>query len=313
MDPIIEPIPKELLEKELTPDKFVRKTNYGNNKIYAFTHHNAPNLTREVGRLRELTFRLAGGGTGKSIDLDKFDMQEEPYHQLIVWSPEERLILGGYRYIVCNKAQRDEEGVLQLATYRLFNFSEKFVQEYLPYTVELGRSFVHPDYQSSKQTRKGIFALDNLWDGLGALVVEHPETKFFFGKVTMYPHFNKEARNMILYFLQKQFADDEDLMKLIDPMELGIDYEAYDKLFTGSTYEENKKILRQNVRQLGENIPPLINAYMNLSPTMKTFGTSYNKYFGGVEETAIMIKIEDIYPSKIERHVKSYIKEKKTR
>ena len=313
MDPIIEPIPTELLEKELTPDKFVRKTNYGNNEIYAFTYHNAPNLTKEVGRLRELTFRLAGGGTGKSIDLDKFDMQEEPYYQLIVWSPEERIVLGGYRYIVCNKAKRDEDGVLQLATYRLFHFSDKFIQEYLPYTIELGRSFVHPDYQSSSSTRKGIFALDNLWDGLGALVVEYPETRYFFGKVTMYPHFNTEARNMILYFLQKQFSDDENLMELIEPMELGIDYKAYDELFTGSTYDENKKILSQNVRKLGENIPPLINAYMNLSPSMKTFGTSFNKYFGGVEETAIMIKIEDIYPSKIERHVNSYIQEKKSR
>lgn len=311
MEQIVAPIPVELLEKELTPDKFVRKTNYGENEIYSFTYHNAPNLTREVGRIRELTFRSAGGGTSKSIDLDKFDMQEEPYHQLIVWSPEEKIILGGYRYIVCNKARTDEDGVLQLATYRLFNFSEKFINEYLPYTIELGRSFVHPDYQSSKSSRKGIFALDNLWDGLGALVVDHPETKYFFGKVTMYPHFNTEARNMILYFLQKQFADDENLMTLIEPMELGIDYEAYDKLFTGIDFKENWRILNQNVRQLGENIPPLINAYMNLSPTMRTFGTSYNKYFGGVEETAIMINIQDIYPTKIERHVDSYIEEKK--
>ncbi len=311
MEQIIAPIPTEVLEQELTPDKFVRKTNYGDNEIYAFTYHNAPNLTKEVGRIRELTFRTAGGGTGKSFDLDKFDTQKEPYYQLIVWSPEERVILGGYRYIVCNKARKDENGVLQLATYRLFHFSEKFIKDYLPYTIELGRSFVHPEYQSSSSSRKGIFALDNLWDGLGALVVDHPEIKYFFGKVTMYPHFNTEARNMILYFLQKKFKDEEGLMELIEPMELGIDYEAYDKIFTGETYEENRRILNHHVRQLGENIPPLINAYMNLSPSMKTFGTSYNKYFGGVEETAIMIKIEDIYSSKIERHVDTYLEQKK--
>lgn len=310
MEPIITPLPVDILEKELTPDKFVRKTNYGDNEIYAFTYHTAPNLTKEVGRLRELTFRMAGGGTGKSCDLDKFDKQEEPYYQLIVWSPEERIILGGYRFIVCNKAIKDEDGNLQLATYRLFRFSDTFIKNYLPYTIELGRSFVHPDYQSSKSTRKGIFALDNLWDGLGALVVEYPETKYFFGKVTMYPHFNKEARNLILYFLQTRFTDEENLMELIEPMELGINYKTYEKIFTGKTYEENRKILNQQVRQLGENIPPLINAYMSLSPTMKTFGTSYNKYFGGVEETAIMIKIGDIYPSKIERHVNTYIQQK---
>lgn len=311
MEQIIAPIPIELLEKELTPDKFLRTTNYGNNEIYVFTHHNAPNLTREVGRIRELTFRQAGGGTGNSIDLDKFDIQDEPYQQLVVWSPEQRMVLGGYRFIACKNARKDENGDLQLATYRLFRFSEKFINEYLPYNIELGRSFVHPEYQSSKSSRKGIFALDNLWDGLGALVVEYPETKYFFGKVTMYPHFQKDARNMILYFLQKEFADTHNLMKLIEPMQLGIDYKTYDKIFIGENYEENRRILNQQVRALGENIPPLINAYMNLSPTMQTFGTSFNKYFGGVEETAIMITIKDIYRSKIERHVDSYIKQKK--
>ncbi|MFO7863373.1 MAG: GNAT family N-acetyltransferase [Salinivirgaceae bacterium] len=310
MEQIIAPIPVELLESELTSDKFVRKTNYGDHEIYAFNYHNAPNLTKEVGRLRELTFRSAGGGTGKSIDLDKFDMQEVPYQQLIVWSPADKAILGGYRYIACKNATVDDDGALQLATYRLFHFSEQFINEFLPYTIELGRSFVHPEYQSSKSSRKGIFALDNLWDGLGALVVEYPDVKYFFGKVTMYPHFNTEARNLILYFLQKQFADDHHLMELIEPMELGMDYEKYDELFTGKDYDENRRILNQNVRKLGENIPPLINAYMNLSPSMKTFGTSFNKYFGGVEETAIMITIDDIYPSKIERHVNSYKKQK---
>lgn len=310
MEQIIAPIPIELLEKELTPDKFLRTTNYGKNEIYVFTHHNAPNLTKEVGRIRELTFRQAGGGTGKAIDLDIFDTQEAPYQQLIVWSPETKIVLGGYRYIVCKDARKDSNGVLQLATYRLFRFSDHFINDYLPYTIELGRSFVHPEYQSSKLSRKGIFALDNLWDGLGALVVKHPEIKYFFGKVTMYPHFQKDARNMILYFLQKEFADDHNLMELIEPMHLGIDYDAYDKLFSGENYEENRRILNQQVRQLGENIPPLINAYMNLSPSMHTFGTSYNKYFGGVEETAIMVTIKDIYRSKIERHVDSYLKQK---
>ena len=306
MEEIIKPIPVDLLKRELTKDKFLRKTNYGNKEIYCFSYHDSPYLTKEVGRLRELTFRQAGGGTGKSIDIDKFDTQEVPYKQLIVWSPEEKLILGGYRFIVCSDAKEDSDGNLQLATYRLFNFSDKFKSDYLPYTIELGRSFVNPEYQSTKSTRKGIFALDNLWDGLGALVVKYPAVKYFFGKVTMYPHFNKEARNLILYFLQTQFKG-EDLMKLIEPMVLDIDYDKLDNLFIGKTYKENSRILNQNVRKFGENIPPLINAYMNLSSSMQTFGTSLNKHFGGVEETAIMIKISDIYKSKIDRHIKTYL------
>ncbi len=310
MEKLIDPIPVNILEKELTPDKFIRPTNFGNNEIYIFNHHNAPYLTLEVGRLRELTFRAAGGGTGKSCDLDQFDLQDIPYNQLIVWSPEEKMIIGGYRYLIGRKATLDALGNIRMATYKLFNFSDKFIKEFLPFTIELGRSFVHPEFQSIQSSRKSIFALDNLWDGLGAIVVENPEMKYFFGKVTMYPKYNREARNMLLYFLQKHFPDPDNLLTLIDPLELNIDYESYDKLFTGKEYNENKKVLNNEMRKLGTIIPPLINAYMNLSPTMRTFGTSLNREFGNVEETAILITIRDIYPSKIDRHVNSYLKYK---
>ena len=310
MEKLIDPIPAHVIESELTPDKFVRKTNYGGNEIYIFNHHNAPYVTLEVGRLRELAFRKAGGGTGKSCDLDKFDLQDVPYDQLIVWSPTERMILGGYRYLVGKKATLDALGNIRMATYKLFSFSDKFIKEYLPYTIELGRSFVHPEFQSSNSVRKSIFALDNLWDGLGAIVVENPDMHYFFGKVTMYTHYDKEARDLLLYFLQKHFPDNDSLLQLNDPLPLYIDYDRFDKLFPSSDYTTNKKILNSEIRKYGENVPPLINAYMNLSPSMRTFGTSINHDFGDVEETAILIDIRDIYKSKIDRHVKTYLKDK---
>ncbi|HPW65740.1 MAG TPA: GNAT family N-acyltransferase [Salinivirgaceae bacterium] len=308
MEKLIDPIPVHVIESELTPDKFVRKTNYGNNDIYIFNHHNAPYLTLEVGRLRELTFRKAGGGTGKSCDLDNFDLQDVPYNQLIVWSPEDKVIVGGYRFLIGRKASIDELGNIRLATYKLFNFSDKFIKEYLPYTVELGRSFVHPEYQSGQSSRKSIFALDNLWDGLGAIVVENPDMHYFFGKVTMYTHYNQEARNILLYFIKKHFPDPDNLLTLIEPLELNFNVPKLEKLFPHDDYSENKKILNSELRKLGENVPPLINAYMNLSPTMRTFGTSVNHEFGDVEETAILIDIRDIYKSKIDRHINTYRK-----
>lgn len=94
-----------------------------------------------------------------------------------------------------------------LATSHLFNFSEKFNKEFLPYTVELGRSFVTLEYQSTRAGAKGLFVLDNLWDGLGALSVVDPSLQYYFGKVTMYNTYNTEARNMILYFLGMHFPD----------------------------------------------------------------------------------------------------------
>lgn len=307
MKPIIPPVAKEILEKELTENKFVRKTNYNDNEIYSITYHDSPNLMREIGRLRELTFRAAGGGTGKELDIDDYDIADNPYRQLIVWCPKEKEILGGYRYIVCKDTPTDNGGNIILATSRLFKFSKTFIKDYLPYVIELGRSFVQPIYQSSKSGKKGLFALDNLWNGLGALVVNNPNAKYFFGKVTMFRSFNQRARNMILYFLEKHFSDKDNLIRPHNPLKININKELKN-IFTGRTYSEDYKILSQNVRALGENIPPLINAYMSISPTMKTFGTVLNESFGNVEETCIMVTIDDIYNTKMERHILTYMK-----
>lgn len=277
MKDIIKPLPRNEIYAELTPDKLLRKTNKGGNEIYVLTHHDSPAVMHEIGRLREITFRDAGGGTGEETDIDIYDTAELPYKQLIVWDPDAREILGGYRYILCAEAPKDEHGHVQLATSHLFDFSQKFIDEYLPYSLELGRSFVQPAYQSSKAGAKALFALDNLWDGLGALTVDHPEIKYFFGKVTMYTHFHNDARNLIQFFFKKYFRDKENIVYPKEPVEFDMDIEAMEKLFCGENYKEDYKILLQSVRQYGENVPPLINAYMNLSPSMKTFGTSVNR------------------------------------
>lgn len=303
MKEVIPPVDKELLQEELTKDKFVRDTNYGSNKIYNITYHDSPNVMREIGRLREVTFRYAGGGTGKEIDIDAYDMDDKPYQQLVVWDPEENEILGGYRYFFLRDAPKDNTGKIKLATSRLFSFSDRFINEFLPHTIELGRSFVQPKYQATDASRTGIFALDNLWDGLGALITNFPETKYFFGKVTMYPRYNRNARNLLLYFLDKYFADKENLLKPHSPLKYIINKEEFEQIFSGASYQEDYRILSQKVREYGENIPPLINSYMSLSPTMMVFGTAINENFGDVEETAIMIRIDDIYEIKKARHI----------
>ena len=311
MKDIITPVPKATLIAELTPDKLMRKTNKADNEIYIITHQDSPNVMREIGRVREITFRDAGGGMGEDVDIDEYDTCEDPYKQLIVWDPQALEIIGGYRYILC-KDVPVKNGVVQLATTHLFNFSEKFITEYLPYTLELGRSFVQPHYQSSKAGAKALFALDNLWDGLGALIVDHPEIKYFFGKVTMYTHFHTKARNLIMYFFMKYFNDKENLVTPIRPLDLGINMTEMKKVFDGGSYKEDYKILSQKVREFGENIPPLINSYMNLSPSMKTFGTVINDHFGDVEETAIILTISDIYEAKTDRHIETYLRTKET-
>ncbi len=308
MQPVIYPVEKKKLLAELTEEHFMRKTNKAGNEIYTFDAFSAPNLMQEVGRIRELTFRSAGGGTGKEIDIDEFDIDRQtPYQQLIVWDPKEQEIIGGYRYILCDHLALNAAGEPNLATTELFRFSERFKNDYLPKMIELGRSFVHPMYQSTRMGRKSVFALDNLWDGLGALTVDHPEIEYFFGKVTMYTSFNIQARNMLLYFINKYFKDREKLVEPIHPLDIQIDEAQMRRIFTGNSYEEDYKILSHYVRELGENIPPLVNAYMSLSPSMKMFGTAINPGFGGVEESAILIKIADVYEAKKKRHIATYI------
>ena len=310
MKEIIPPVARELLEAELTADKFQRKTNKADNEIYILSHHDSPNLMREIGRLRELTFRSAGGGIGEEVDIDKYDTSDEHYYnQLIVWDPSRREILGGYRYIHCAGVPRDETGEVPLATSHLFHFSDEFIDDYLPYVIELGRSFVQPDYQSSKAGAKALFALDILWDGLGALVIDHPDIKYYFGKVTMYPQYNQHARNLILYFFGKYFPDPDKLVRPKIPMPYSADLAYLEDLFSGKGYDEAYKILSAEVRKFGENIPPLINAYMTLTPSMKTFGTVISDEFGDVEETGILLSIDDMYDTKIDRHISTYLEE----
>ncbi len=307
METIIPKVNNELLTQELTKDKLLRKTNNGNNEIYIITNNDSPHVMREIGRLREITFRDAKGGTGKSIDIDDYDLGDNAFKQMIVWDPEEKAIVGGYRYIHC-KNLKVENGEVLTPTSRLFSYSQQFIEEYLPYTIELGRSFVQPEYQPTFNLRRGLFALDNLWDGLGALIIEHTDVKYLFGKVTMYPHFDSLARDLILFFLNKYFPDPDKLIQPRKPLKIGTETKILESIFTGDNYKEDYKILVQKVRKIGENVPPLVNAYMNLSSTMRTFGTSINNHFGNVEETGILLTIKDIYLHKKERHVNTYKK-----
>ena len=306
---IIAPIDKEVLKQELTPERQLRMTNKSHNEIYIITAHNAPNVMKEIGRLREIAFREAGGGTGKAMDIDEFDTCENCYKQLIVWNPEAEEIIGGYRYLEGTKWDTDDKGQPRLATSHMFHFSEKFLRDYAPYTIELGRSFVALPYQSSRMGAKSLFALDNLWDGLGALTVIMPNVRYFFGKFTMYPSYIRRGRDMILYFLHKHFADKENLIVPMKPLQIETDPKELEQLFCKQEFKDDYRILNAEIRKLGYNIPPLVNAYMSLSPTMKLFGTAINYGFGDVEETGILIAIEEIFEQKRVRHIDSYIKE----
>lgn len=300
--PVIPPVDKDLLQAELTPEKFVKKTNSGNKEIYIVTHPGSPNILKEIGRLRELSFRDAGGGTGKELDIDEHDISENPFRQLIVWNPEEKDIVGGYRFLRGSDMKTGKDGQPVTPTTELFHFSEKFIGEYLPVSIEFGRSFVQPEYQPGYNLRKGMFSLDNLWDGIGYMLMQNPDIRYLYGKMTMYPQYNRKARNIILNFLKKFYGEGEQLMLPKKHLDINPKSARFEKVFKAASVEENYKILLREVRKHNEVVPPLFNAYMNLSSSLKSCGTALNKHFGEVEETAIIVTIGDIYEIKKDRY-----------
>ena len=306
MSKIIDPIPVADIMSELTQERFFRKTNNAGNEIYIVNAHNSPAIMREIGRLREISFRDSGGGTGLDCDIDVFDTRKENFfEQLIVWNPIDKAIVGGYRFLLCDHLPTDENGQVDTPTSELFLYSEKFVKEYLPYTLELGRSFVRPEYQPSKSLSKGLYSLDNLWDGLGSIRDIYPTAKYYFGKVTMYPQLDRTARDMILYFIQKHFPDTENLVAPRPELNLPIltDRAELETIFFADNYKENYKILVKRVRECGAAVPPLVNAYMSLSPTLRSFGTALNPGFGRVEETGMLLTMSDMFEEKAQRHM----------
>ena len=305
MQPIIDKVDPQLIIRELTPERLLRKTNKGDNEIYVVDAFNSPNTMREIGRLREIAFRDGGGGTGKECDIDEFDTMERPCQQMIVWNPQAQEIIGGYRFLL-GEDMKFVNGVPQIAISHMFRFSDRFIKEFLPHTIELGRSFVTLEYQTTKAGPKALYALDNLWDGLGALTVKYPQIQYLFGKFTMYPNYGIENRDILLGFLHKHFPDPDNLVVPIEPLDTTADNPEIQQIFTGSNFKEDLRILNHKIREAGQNIPPLVNAYMALSPTMRLFGTAINHEFGEVEETGIFFKISEIFEEKKHRHIDTY-------
>jgi len=308
MKPIISAVDKQILKQELTKELFLRPTNKAHNEIYVITAHNAPNVMREIGRLRELSFRSGGGGTGEEIDIDSYDYMEKPYNQLIVWDPVALEIIGGYRYLPGYEVEYETNGQPKFVMSHLFTFSDQFIKDYIPYTIELGRAFVQPDYQTSKMGTKSLFALDNLWDGLGALIYSVKGARYFIGKVTIYNTYPVVARDLIYEYMVRYFPDPDALIVPKKPVQVCAENKEIAKnLFVEKDSSSNYKALQKAVRNEGETIPSMFHAYIGLTDTMHVFGSIFDKDFGSVYETGIMITMADLLETKKARYIMPYI------
>ena len=301
MRPLIKQIDTDLIEIELKDAGLLRKTNKSGNELYIVDYFSSPNTLAEIGRLRELTFRDAGGGTGKACDLDKFDIDgSSGCRQLVLWNPEEREIIGGYRFI-CGTDAKIIDGKPWLTSEHLFNYSDEFIEKFLPDTIELGRSFICPKYQSGASSTKSMYALDNLWDGIGALIVKF-NAKYLFGKASIYSHFGDDAFAIIRHFLNLYFADSRNLVYAKNPIKTDVS-EEIKSLFCGDNYKDDYVVLKRELKKLDRHIPPLVNSYMNVSPTMIAFDSTINEEFGNVYETGLLVTTADMYEEKVKRHM----------
>jgi len=297
MEALINPVDCKIIENELKYSEFLRVSRMGNNEIYSVNGGNNPFTMDEIGRLRELTFRQSGGGIGASKDVDNFDKLPNGYKQLVVWDPKEKCILGGYRFRSFENDQNIE--LQQLATGEVYDISQNFEYDYLQHTIDLGRAFIKPIFQT-KQIKKNLHILDNLWDGLGALITK--QSKYFLGRIVLYPNMNKIIRNLIIYFLEKHFNMGNSLLMPKIPFQPEIDRLQMEQILDENNPEGDIKKLRKIALASDETIPPLIQAYMKLSPTMQSVGATIDTSFGDLYEICIMITIQDIYPKYLKRY-----------
>ena len=308
MEQIIPPVDRSLLTAELE-GHLLRPSNKADNLIYDITAHECPNVMREIARLREISYRDGGGATGKEMDIDDMDLMPQPYHQLIVWDPQNQQIIGGYRYLLGSEAEL-RDGQPYITSAHLFRYSERFIREYLPHTIEFGRAFVQPAYQKREAGVTALFALVNIWDGIGAIMHNHPEIRWMIGKVTIYPDYNETARELIYAYLEQYHMGEKGLFEPYHPLPLpSLQRKDGGKglPFTGSDKQENYHILQHAVREQGTVIPPMFSAYLNLTNDLQFFGNAVNDELANVYETGIMVDLNAVYPEKKERYITPYV------
>lgn len=304
MKKIIAPIDPQLMKQELTEDLFFCEAAHGNAKVYLLDNLTAPNVMKEIGRLREMAFRQGGGGTGEPMDLDRFDLDPSlgGYKQILLWDPERDSIIGGYRFVCCRNCQMDSEGQPIMPSSHLFTFSQRFLKHEFRNTIELSRSFISPEYQSTGDgLRQSVFALDNLLDAISKLP-HMLHIKYFFGKMTIYRSFPQECLDMLQYFLHKYFPPRGKDSWLTAKQPIPFPAEgSMDDIFNGGDFANDYRILKDRLKQFDARIPPMINTYMNLSNTMQYFGGGFNDEFGDVIECGAIVKHQDILKERFKK------------
>ncbi len=296
---IIHPIDRKLIKKELNKANILGTTD-DNKKIILTNKADSPNTLNEIARLRELTFRKVGEGTGKRYDLDLYD---EHYYHLIVWDETELEIVGAYRLGFGNEIL-NKNGIQGFYTNSLFNFNTEFTNKYLPCAIELGRSFVQKKYWNTN-------VLFYLWQGIGAFLATNPQVKYLFGGVSISNSYPLEVRQMIVFVYNKWFGEKEVVVQsknrfIIPDTELL----RYNNLFVGNSFKDDYKILKQMLKPYNLTVPVLYKHYAELCEQdgVKFLDFGVDRDFEDCIDGFIVIDVDKIKPEKKEKYVNYFLK-----
>ena len=288
---VIDPVAPSVLKAELKEEYRLCETSHGGFEVYLIDGTTAPSVLTEIGRIRELAFRSNGGGTGKSVDLDRFDLEPElGFRQLVLWDPEREMIAGGYRILTGNRCRFGEDGQPLMPSAHLFRFSDAFMKDVIPGMVELSRSFITASFMNEPASARNVFALDGLFEGI-CYAVAPEKMRWFFGKVTFYPDYPLEALSLIHAFFTKYAADPRVVPHTERPM-LTLDYAP--EVLCGDSFKADFRALKLYFRKRGFYIPPILNTYINLSDSFRYFGNAVNDEFGNVTEMGLLVDMSDI-------------------
>ncbi len=291
---IIHPIPRKFIKRELINSELIGETS-DRKKIYLCEYSKAPNTLNEIARLREVTFRKVGEGTGNKLDIDRFD---KIYKHIVVWDDNDLEIVGAYRLGLGSELM-NEFGIKGFYTSTLFKYSEDFVNTYLNSSLELGRSFIQKKYWKTN-------ALHYLWQGIGAFLYKHPEVKYMFGGVSISKNYNQTATEMIVYYYSKWYGDIND--KVHPNKKFRLSPKTHANLvgeFVGTTPSEDYKILKNMLKPFGFSVPTLYKHYTDLCEIdgVKYLDFGVDDSFEMCVDGFILIDVEKITKEKRLRYI----------
>lgn len=284
---------RQLIRNELKQSELLGSTK-DNKQIYLFNYDPMSVIMKEIGRLREISFRKVGEGTGERSDLDKFDQH---YRHLILWDEEELEIVGAYRIGEVARYMK-EDNQNRIYSAELFRYSCD-MEPYFEQGIELGRSFIQPKYWGKR-------SLDYLWYGIGAYLNRHPDIRYMFGPVSLSNSYPQIAKDFIVSFYTLYFSDKEHLAKSFTPYQVNPEHtEIISGLFSGTSYEEDFKILKEQLGHFGASVPTLFKQYSELCEEggVRFLDFGVDADFGYCVDGLVLVDLNTVKEAKRKRYL----------